>query len=967
MLGKRDRHEEAMSDTQTPPTSLETQKMAATDEGEVSQVSGEGVSALTDWSDLTDALVNDTDLVYEQELLKNPWAVKIWLMYVDSLEALATPHRIVYVVYERALKVLPGSYKLWWRYLQARIKAVSSLCITSPEYDEVNSVFERALINLTRMPVIWLMYVEFLRKQKLITRTRRTFDRALRSLPITQHSRIWEEYVAFLKAADVPETSLKVFRRYLLLHPDHTEVYIAYLIGVHRFDEAAVKLSEVVNEEDFTSIENKTNHQLWMDLCDLITKRPNEIKSIDVEAVIRSGIVRYTDEVGRLWCSLGEHFVRLGQFEKARDVYEEGIGTVMTVHDFSLVFDAYSAFLEHHLTHYIAKSSEVKSRVTHLREVISSWGESDGEDSDEDEESEVRDSVRGAYRKSVLTLSDVDSEVDLSIARLDNLMTRRLELLSSVKLRQNPHSVNEWLNRVKLYEKKDPEKAVRTFSEAVLTVDPQRAVGKLHVLWIRFSQFYERHDDLENARLILEKATQVHFTSVDDLASIWCHWVEMELVWGETDRALAVARDSVVQRGRGRGEGDEKPWEHAREGGSIQSRLTRSVKLWSLCADVEEMFGTVDTVRAVYQRIMDCKVCTVSLVLSAAAYLEEMHFYEESFKVFEKAVELFRWPHLNTIWVVYLTKFITRYGGRKLERARELFEQALVEVPSRFARRLFIMYANLEEEFGLSRHCVAILARACKAVPESERLETYYLYLSKVSSLFGVIRTRPIYEEAIDALNSDSDIRDMCLRFANMERGVGEVDRVREIYKHASQYCNPVREGDFWREWREYEVSHGSEDSFRDMLRIKRSVQAQYTQVHFNAAELLVSEGVVTGEAGQTPHSLAAGVVAAAGGTAALDPMAAAEAEIRAEIEAKRLREVEEREQSEVRRRKEKEVMDVEVAAQEYAEHQARQGGGEKRDPERGGEMGEAEMAGETRERQGRAGDGNEEEVDIDV
>lgn len=41
---------------------------------------------------------------------------------------------------------------------------------------------------------------------------------------------------------------------------------------------------------------------------------------------------------------------------------------------------------------------------------------------------------------------------------------------------------------------------------------------------------------------------------------------------------------------------------------------------------------------------------------------------------------LFKYPHSKDIWSAYLTKFVTRYGGRKLERARDLFRHALREV-----------------------------------------------------------------------------------------------------------------------------------------------------------------------------------------------------------------------------------------------------------------------------------------------
>ena len=34
--------------------------------------------------------------------------------------------------------------------------------------------------------------------------------------------------------------------------------------------------------------------------------------------------------------------------------------------------------------------------------------------------------------------------------------------------------------------------------------------------------------------------------------------------------------------------------------------------------------------------------------------------------------------------------------------------------------------------------------------------------------------------------------------------------------------------GDFWGAWKDFEVRHGNEDTIREMLRIKRSIQAMY-------------------------------------------------------------------------------------------------------------------------------------------
>lgn len=70
---------------------------------------------------------------------------------------------------------------------------------------------------------------------------------------------------------------------------------------------------------------------------------------------------------------------------------------------------------------------------------------------------------------------------------------------------------------------------INTYTEAVQTVDPKLAVGKLFTLWVSFAKFYDENGQVDDARLIFEKATQVPYTKVDDLASVWCEWCEMEI------------------------------------------------------------------------------------------------------------------------------------------------------------------------------------------------------------------------------------------------------------------------------------------------------------------------------------------------------------------------------------------------------------------------------------------------------
>lgn len=438
-------------------------------------------------------LPSEQDLLYEEEILRNPFHIKAWLRYLDARKDAPVKKR--FLIFERALKALPGSYKLWHAYLIERRTSVRGLSLAHPSWEALNNTFERALVTMHKMPRIWLDFLQHLLDQKLLTRTRRVFDRSLQSLPPTQHDRIWELYLQFSKQDEVPvETALRVYRRFLKFDPSQVEEYIDFLIQSHLWQEAADNLANILNDESFASVKGKTKHQLWLELCDLLTKHAEDISGIKVEAIIRGGLGRFKDEVGRLWTSLADYFIRRGLFENARDVYEEGLTSVLTVRDFSMIFDAYTQFEE----------SMLAAKI------------------------ELLEKVEEKAQKGSETLLSEQDDLDLRMARLESLLERRGELVSSVLLRQNPHNVHEWLKRVKLFSE-DPSRQILTLTEAVKTVDPHQAVGKVSALWARFAKLYEEHGDLGNARVVFEKAIQADFKSVDDLASVWCEWAEMEL------------------------------------------------------------------------------------------------------------------------------------------------------------------------------------------------------------------------------------------------------------------------------------------------------------------------------------------------------------------------------------------------------------------------------------------------------
>ncbi|OJJ81356.1 mRNA splicing protein SYF1 [Aspergillus glaucus CBS 516.65] len=753
-------------------------------------------------------LIADQDTVYEQDLIRDPGSIKSWLSYIEYKQQHGTLYEQAFVM-ERACRQLPRSYKLWKMYLEFRASHLRGRNATKyrAEYQKVNALFERALILLNKMPRIWEMYLSFMLQQPLVTQTRRTFDRALQALPVTQHNRIWKLYKAFARSAS-GQTAVKIWARYMQIHPENSEEYIELLVEMKEYTEAVKRYMDILDDPRFQSKEGKSHFQLWTEMVDLLVSKAKQIKTgpqvgIDVDAILRSGIDRFADQRGKLWAGLATYWITKGNFERARDVYEEGILTVMTVRDFTLIFDSYVEFEE--------------SIIGSLMEAAA---------------------VRADKGK---TDEDADFDLDLRMLRFEQLMDRRPFLVNDVLLRQNPNNVIEWEKRVALWSENKQE-VVNTYTAAIAAINPKKAHGKFSELWVNYAKFYENGGDLDTARVIFEKAVKVPFKSVAELAETWCEWAEMELRADNFDRAVEVMAKATQAP-------KKSTVDYFDETLSPQQRVHKSWKLWSFYVDLVESVASLEETKKVYERIFELRIATPQTVVNYANLLEEHKYFEDSFKVYERGLDLFSYPVAFELWNLYLTKAVDRKIG--IERLRDLFEQALDECPPKFAKPLYLMYGNLEEERGLARHAMRIYERATRAVSDDDRFEMFEFYITKSASNFGLTSTRPIYERAIAAL-PDQEAKEMCLKFAEMERRLGEIDRARAIYGHASQFCDPRTNAGFWQKWEAFEVQHGNEDTFKEMLRIKRSVQAQYnTDVNFIASQAIARSQQLPQEGGE--------------------------------------------------------------------------------------------------------------------
>lgn len=175
-----------------------------------------------------------------------------------------------------------------------------------------------------------------------------------------------------------------------------------------------------------------------MDLVNVIIEDPEAITTVDGEKLLAEGIKKYSEQVGVLWVKLSDYFIRLGQFERARETLENALNSIDSAKDFGLIFNAYCKFEE---------------------EMINALANK-----------EVRE------KESVVPEDLMDAEVEERLAKLDRLLQRRPYLLYNINIRKNPNDVKTWLKLIDLYKQAgDLEECFRAIERCKQTVKSDEA------------------------------------------------------------------------------------------------------------------------------------------------------------------------------------------------------------------------------------------------------------------------------------------------------------------------------------------------------------------------------------------------------------------------------------------------------------------------------------------------------------
>jgi hypothetical protein len=155
-------------------------------------------------------------------------------------------------------------------------------------------------------------------------------------------------------------------------------------------------------------------------LCLLAIECPPKIMpSFPVEAYIREAMTKFPKKQGELWCTLGTFFVRIGDLERAEEVFEESLRSVSGARDFAQVFEAYSKLEESLLRKFMAEE-------------------------------------------------DAGEFMEKTFINLERLLEDRPLLLLEARLRQLPNKMELWLKKLKIIEERMEDVVVNeVYEEAI--------------------------------------------------------------------------------------------------------------------------------------------------------------------------------------------------------------------------------------------------------------------------------------------------------------------------------------------------------------------------------------------------------------------------------------------------------------------------------------------------------------------
>lgn len=514
----------------------------------------------------------------EWELVQSGGTARDWITFSQAVDRLPHPSLVAQInavstVYERGLRAIPYSYKLWVAYIRYRTGVLTDACSTpATRWSSHRQLLERAVTQLPKMPMLWVALLEFLMPsedlescQKVpprITMFRHAAIRALGTLPIAQHKHIWKCVKRWTRIKYIPTATVKsLWHLYLTVDPSlHSRrAYFTLLLDRGHMSDLvteSVELFDANYSHRTSSLKEGNANQnnnggaallLGADMWDTI-QLAFETKgwSLDVRPTNRMSFLHRLDEMVRFGApkatspvdfSVAYALFLYGQahFDKGRAVLRELLTEATEPLSFSNAF-AVAVNVEDEL---------VESFIRHQDLLLT--GKQCGD-------------ARKKCDKLMEEIFGVESKGD-PLYQLRRLSSEHDIFLNQSQLRNLPLSVELWLKRVEIF---SDQLAQRTScdNKRVVTVDDvvglfrqglQKCTQGMRVvdasvaeLYASFAQFLLYHNRVNEAISILEEgAWHTRFTSAAANADLLGMMIEVKIL---SEEEKATSKLSIATR-----------------------------------------------------------------------------------------------------------------------------------------------------------------------------------------------------------------------------------------------------------------------------------------------------------------------------------------------------------------------------------------------------------------------------------
>ncbi|GAB0490268.1 hypothetical protein MMPV_001500 [Pyropia vietnamensis] len=795
--------------------------------------------------------------VYERGLAALPYSYKLWHAYARGRAAAAVgrhPHHAAHAAAERvarrAVAALPSCPVLWEELLE--------LLAARAHWTAARRVVDAALLALPlpQHPRLWGVVAAVWARPGAPPAVRRRLAQRRAALLGTVTTGLLDD----LRDAAVGEGGLPAARRYARVLAAAAGVAIIGREGRGRrrgaLSAAAPATAPIVDasvagggsrEERadaaaLAAARASSRTDAWRALVELGVDRPAAVDGIvDVAALLREavGSPPAGASVGSLWVSLAAVVTRRVSPRAAVGVYEEALASVTTARDFAVVYDGYAALVEAAAVAAVDAGAPdgVVDRRLAVAEALAS-----------------RRRVAAAEVALRGHPTDVSAWAEAAAARL---------------------AVGDTPGAVAVY-----TRAVARVrgGEAV--------GGRVASLWRAFAGLYVDVGDVASARAVYARALgqslAADIGTPGEVAALYAAAVEVELRAGRLDAVRALLRRATTDGGDFARNGDDSDSRRSSrdsesDGGggggggdpplgspAVVKIVRRSPLVAALAADVAAAVLPPRAVAALHTTSIARGTASAATVLSGAATLSAAGRYEDAYRLLDAGASALRWPAAAAVWITLGSSFVKRYGGARREQARDIFESALAAAPpapprpppqgsaaaaaaadtAAATRALYLLYADFEERHGTPRAAVAVYTRAAAAAAAASSADApalYRLAVVRTAAHYGAVATRPLLGAAVEALRATSPSAAAALAagWAALEARAGETTRARSLYATAAAAVPPPPSGaggvmaaggsagggvggGVWAAWHAFELGHGDEVTFREMLRARR-------------------------------------------------------------------------------------------------------------------------------------------------